>query len=158
MPATEPDAVQQEIRIAAPPETVFPFFTDPEKMLRWKEIEAALDPRPGGMYRVNITGKDVARGKYVEVPPPSRVVFTWGWEEEGNPVPLGSSTVEVTLTPDGDGTLVRPTHRGLPPDARAPHGEGWAHFLPRLATVAAGGDPGPDPWATSAMRESGPTR
>ena len=78
MPATEPDAVQQEIRIAAPPETVFPFFTDPEKMLRWKGIEAALDPRPGGMYRVNITGKDVAQGKYVEVVPPSRVVFTWG--------------------------------------------------------------------------------
>ena len=27
--------------------------------------------------------------------------------------------------------------------------EGWHHFLPRLATVAGGGDPGPDPWVTN---------
>ena len=28
------DAVEREVRIAARPETVFPFFTDPEKMMR----------------------------------------------------------------------------------------------------------------------------
>ncbi len=30
----ETDAVQREVRIAARQETIFPFFTDPEKMMR----------------------------------------------------------------------------------------------------------------------------
>jgi len=33
----------------ASPETVFAFFTDPEKLTRWLAVEATLDPRPGGM-------------------------------------------------------------------------------------------------------------
>jgi hypothetical protein len=39
------------------------------------------------------------------------------------------------------------THTGLPDAAQcAGHAEGWAHYLDRLAEVAAGRDPGPDPW------------
>ena len=149
MKTEQSDAVQQEIRIEAKPETIFEYFTDPEKMLRWKGIEATLEPRPGGTYRVN--GKDIARGEYVEIERPKRVVFTWGWEAEGHPIPPGSSTVEVTLTPDGEGTLVRLTHRGLPTEAQGAHAEGWQHFLPRLADAAAGRDPGADPWAAEAL-------
>ena len=142
-------AIEQEVRVAARPEIVFSFFVDPARMLQWKGISAELDSRPGGIYRVDVTGEDVARGEYTEVVPYSRVVFTWGWESEGSPVPPGSSTVEVTLTPDGDGTLVRLRHSGLPENASADHAEGWAHYLARLATVAGGGDPGPDPWVVS---------
>jgi hypothetical protein len=40
---------------------------------------------------------------------------------------------------------VRLTHSGLPPEAVPPHELGWAHYVGRLAVVAAGGDPGPDP-------------
>jgi len=138
--------VEISIRIAANPETVFPFSTDPEKMLRWKGVEAALEPRTGGVYRVNM-GRYITRGEYVEVTPYSRVVFTWGWEDEGNPVPPGSSTVEVDLLEDGDGTIVRLRHCGLPTEqARELHGEGWTHYLARLILAAEGGDPGPDPW------------
>lgn len=138
--------VVREVRIAARPETIFPFFTDPAKMVRWKGVSADLDPRPGGLYRVDVTGSAVARGHYVEVSPPTRVVFTWGWEGDAK-VPPGSSTVEVTLIPDGDGTIVRLRHLGLALGERGSQGEGWAHYLPRLAIAAGGGDPGPDPWA-----------
>ena len=138
-------AVEQEVRIAARPETIFPFFTNPEKMVLWKGIEATLDPRPGGIYRVNVNGGDIARGTYVEVVPYERVVFTWGWEAEGNPVPPGSSTVEVTLTPDGEGTILRLRHFGLSLEVREIHNEGWGHYLSRLTVAAPGGDPGPDP-------------
>ncbi len=144
----ESEAVVLEVRIVARPETIFPFFTDPVRMARWKGVSAELDPRPGGIYRCNVTGGDIARGTYVEVVPNKRVVFTWGWEDAGNPVPPGSSTVEVTLIPDGDGTIVRLRHMDLPKAARAPHTEGWNHFLPRLAAVAEGRDPGPDPWVS----------
>lgn len=147
MAQSESDAVEREVRIAARPETVFPFFTDPSKMILWKGISADLEPRPGGIYRVDMNGRDVARGEYVEVVPYSRVVFTWGWEAEGNPVPPGSSTVEVSLIPDGDGTIVRLRHLGLPVEQRKDHGEGWNHYMARLVIAAEGRDPGPDPWA-----------
>jgi len=128
--------------VAAPPEAVFEFFTDPNKIVRWKGQEAEAVPAVGGIYRVNIDGH-VTRGEFVELDPPRRVAFTWGWEE-GGPVPPGSSTVVVDLVPDGDGTLVRLTHRGLPREMREVHGHGWDRFLPRLAVAAGGGDPGPE--------------
>ena len=141
--------VEREVRIAARPETVFEFFTDPEKMVLWKGRKANLDPQPGGIYRVEMGDRIIARGEYVEVDAPNRVVFTWGWEgqESAGPhgVPPGSSRVEVTLDPDGDGTLVRLRHLELPEEARAPHGEGWDLYLGRLVVAAAGGDPGTDP-------------
>ena len=140
--------VEREVRIAARPETVFEFFTDPDKMILWKGRRAELDPQPGGVYRVEMAEKIVARGSYVEIDAPSRVVFTWGWEgqEPGeNAVPPGSSRVEVSLEPDGEGTLVRLRHVDLPEEARQIHGEGWDLYLGRLAIAAAGGDPGADP-------------
>ena len=143
----ETDYVEKEVRIAARPEVVFEFFTDPVKMVRWKGVDAMLDPRPGGVYRVNVTGKEIAVGEYVEIVPHSRIVLTWGWE--GSPIAPGSTRVEITLTPDGEGTILRLRHSGLAGEAALQHAEGWEHFLPRLALAAAGGDPGPDPWVES---------
>jgi uncharacterized protein YndB with AHSA1/START domain len=151
MSLADAPAVEREIRIAARPEVIFGYFTDPIKLMRWKGVAAELDPRPGGIFRVNVTGREIARGEFVEVIPFSRIVFTWGWEGEGSPVPPGASTVEVNLVPDGNGTIVRLNHRGLPAAAAASHASGWEHFLPRLAKVASGGDPGPDPWASSGV-------
>jgi len=145
--------VEREVRIEAPPDVVFKFFVEPEQMIRWTGVEATLDPRPGGIYRVNVTGEDVARGEYVEVSPNERVVFTWGWEADGHPVPPGSSTVEITLVPDRGATIVRLRHSGLPGGPEDQHGEGWDHYLARLAVAAVGGDPGVDPWVQSGDRQ-----
>ena len=144
--------VEREIRIAARPETVFDFFVDPEKMVNWKGRRAELDPRPGGVYRVEISDQAIASGEYAEIDAPSRVVFTWGWEgqETGeHAVPPGSSRVEIELTPDGDGTLVRLRHLDLPEQSREIHGQGWDMYLGRLAAAAEGRDPGSDPNAAS---------
>jgi len=143
--ATQAGAVVCEMEIAAAPETVFAFFTDPELMVRWMGEEATLAPHPGGACRIRVHGDNVARGEYVAVEPPSRVVFTWGWENEDSPVPPGSSTVEVVLAPSRVGTVVTLSHGGLPVEAREPHGAGWTHYLARLAIAGTGGDPGPDP-------------
>lgn len=148
MTDTKTEAVEREVRIRARPETIFPFLVDSEQMVRWMGVAADADPRPGGIYRVDIDAADhVARGEFVEVSPPTRVVFTWGWEAEDSAVRPGGSTVEVTLTSDGDHTIVRLVHSGLPhKDSADAHTTGWEHYLPRLEVVAAGGDPGPDPW------------
>lgn len=144
MTVEERNAIRREIRVAARPETIFGLLTDPAKYVRWKGALAELDARPGGIYRVQLNSHDIARGRYVEVVPYSRVVFTWGWEG-GGPVPPGSSTVEITFTPDGDGTIVRLVHRDLPDEARDKHLQGWELYLNRLAVAATGRDPGPDP-------------
>ena len=138
--------IERELRIDANPETVFEFFTNPEKMVRWKGRAATLDPRPGGVYRIEMNAETIVAGEYVEVDPPHRVVFTWGWEGGYASTPPGSSTVEITLTPDGDGTLVRLVHSGLPnAESVAAHADGWDMYLGRLSIAAAGGDAGPDP-------------
>src|SRR5215213_5755555 len=118
-------------------------------MLRWMGVAATLDASPGGDFRVAINASAVAAGRFVEVDPPRRLVFTWGWDAPDHPIPPGSSTVEVELTPDGTGTLLRLRHRDLPADALGDHGHGWQHFLARLAIAATGGDPGPDAFAAT---------
>ena len=83
-------------------------------------------------------------GEYVEVVPLQKVVFTFGWEQDGHQIPPGSTTIEISLHPEGDKTRVRLVHRGLPDDAISDHGRGWAHYLGRLAITATGGDAGAD--------------
>ena len=134
----------REIMIDATPETIWPFLTDPEKHIEWDGTVAELDPRPGGVYRVLVADQFQSAGEYVEVDPMKKVVFTFGWEQAGHLIPPGSTTVEITLQPEGDKTRVRLVHRGLPDDAAEDHGKGWAHYMQRLAVRAAGGDPGPD--------------
>jgi uncharacterized protein YndB with AHSA1/START domain len=143
---TEP--VVKEVRIDASPETVFTFFTEPDKLTRWLASEATLDPRPGGINHQthpsdteNPRGPYYMRGEFVEVVFPSRVVFTWGFENADVGVEPGQSTVEVTLAPDGNGTRLRLVHRDLPESERAPHDGGWEEMLSRLAIAATGGDP-----------------
>ena len=104
-----------------------------------------LEPWPGGKYAVNVSGREPVSGKVLEIIPERRLVFSWGWEDGSLPLSPGQSTVEITLQPDGEGTRLRLTHNGLPPDIRAFHRRGWDYALPRLAAVAAGRDPGPDP-------------
>ena len=48
----ETSAVEHHITVAARPEVVFSYFTDPTKMVRWMGSEATLDPRPGGICRI----------------------------------------------------------------------------------------------------------
>ena len=147
---TETVAIEREVLIEASPETVWEFLVDPEKMVRWMGQFAELEPHPGGLYRVGVIPGHVARGEFVELDPPHRLVFTWGWEEgEDGPgaVPPGASTVEIELTADGNGTRLHFTHRDLPGAERAEsHAHGWDHYLSRLVTAATGGDPGVDPW------------
>jgi uncharacterized protein YndB with AHSA1/START domain len=134
----------REILIDATPETIWPFLTDPGKHVEWDGTVAEIDPRPGGIYRVLVAGQFQSAGEYVEVVPQEKVVFTFGWDQEGHPIPPGSTTVEITLHAEGDKTRVRLVHRGLPDDAIDDHTHGWDHYLSRLATAAIGGDPGPD--------------
>ena len=142
--------VRRETQVAAPPATVFAFLTDPQKILSWMGAEADTDAHPGGLYLVkDIAGRPgrTARGEFREVVPVHRLAYSFGWDGSAV-VPPGSSLVEIDLLDEQpEGTLLRLTHTGLPnAEQCAGHAEGWAHYLDRLVEVAAGRDPGPDPW------------
>jgi uncharacterized protein YndB with AHSA1/START domain len=175
----ETSVVEHEVRVAAQPEVVFSYFTDPAKMVRWMGSEATLDPRPGGMCRIVFRPSEpraeflrttygaideppteptetgdagVISGNFVEVEPYRRIALTWGWEQELFAMPPASTAVEVSFESEAGATLVRLTHRRLPAPAVEFHRAGWEHYLPRLAITAAGGDPGPDPWSADEPR------
>lgn len=146
MGVSEIDSVVCEIHIAALPETVFAYFTQSDLYARWMGTSAQLDARPGGAYAIDFNPAAHARGTFLEVIPHSRIVFTFGWEGGMNPVPPGSSTVEVTLTATEDGTHVRLVHRGLRQiEPREEHRTGWELYLSRLKAIATGAEVGPDP-------------
>jgi uncharacterized protein YndB with AHSA1/START domain len=124
---------------------VFDYFTKPDAILRWMGDHAVLDPRPGGQFTLDINGVPV-RGRYLAVDRPHRLLLSWG-HAGSDRLPPGASTVGVTLTPHDGGTTVTIVHTGLPASEAGQHRLGWRHFLDRLVIVAAGGNPGPDPWA-----------
>ena len=142
----ETEPLRNQVRIAAPPELVFAYFTDPARVVSWMGVAALLDPRPGGTFRVDVNGRHVVISEYLELDPPDRVVFTWGYEGPEPFVEPGSTRVEVTLERDGEATLLTLTHHGLAGDARDAHAGGWSHYLARLGPVAAGRPSEPDPW------------
>ena len=132
--------VEQEVVIDASMQTVYDHLTKPELFVRWMAPDATLEPRPGGRVTWRHENGDVVAGQYVELDPPRRVVFTYGWDRPEVGIPHGSTTVEITLTaesPEGPTTLTL-VHRGLPEPQVAPHSGGWTHYLARLARAAQG--------------------
>jgi uncharacterized protein YndB with AHSA1/START domain len=127
--------VEREIFIALPPEEVFRYLVEPALMARWIGLSHDLDPRPGGRFRVEVSRGNIASGRYVEVIPPWRVAFTWGWESEDadlSLVPPGASLVEVDLKAKDGGTLLRLRHSRLPADLAGRHHERWSFYLANL--------------------------
>jgi uncharacterized protein YndB with AHSA1/START domain len=146
--ATETKVYERTLSIDASPETVWEFLVDPEKLMRWKGINADLDPQPGGIYYCEVIPGHKARGEFVELDKPNRLVFTFGWDGNED-VPPGSSTIEIDLATEGDGTSLRFVHNLPNAEAVSSHTHGWDHYLPRLELAAAGKDPGADEWVTN---------
>lgn len=147
MTTTTDDIVRVAIRIAATPETVWTFLAQPDRFAAWIGAFAgqpplpgtSIDPQPGGKLRVAYPGgRNTALGEVLELEPPRRILFSWGYSEEAQGVPAGSTRVEITLTPIAGGTRVELCHTGLPtPQHRDGHRGGWTHYLSMLALQAA---------------------
>lgn len=135
-----------ERHVAAEPAAVYAYLTDSDRWAQWQGEAATIEAVPGGLFRILMGNGMCARGQFVELVPDKRVVFTWGWIDLPD-LPPGSTTVEIDLEHQGDGTLIRLTHRDLPADHADVHRAGWEHYVARLGVCTTGGDPGPDPGA-----------
>ena len=131
--------IDRTIEIRAPRETVFRYFTDSARFAAWWGDGSAIDPRPGGKVRIRYPNGVVASGEVVEIDPPARIVFTYGYEAEGNPIPPGGSRVTIRLDPLEEGTAVALRHESA--DAPAPvgaeHVQGWRYQMAVFANVVA---------------------
>lgn len=128
------DPYSHSVHVAAEPDQVFDYFTRPEAIVRWMGDYAVLDPQPGGEFTLDINGVPV-RGEYLEVERPRRLVISWG-HAGSDLLPPGSSTVEITLTAEHDGTTVRVLHHNLPDVEAQKHAVGWRYFLQRLVEAS----------------------
>ena len=128
---TATTTIEQTVRIDAPPELVWSFWTDPDRITEWWGTGTAFDVEPGGALRIELADGPVMCGTIEALEPPNRLVFTFGWEGNapGEPLAPGSTVVEVTLTPDGDGTLLALRHSDMPLTHAADHERGWRLFV-----------------------------
>jgi uncharacterized protein YndB with AHSA1/START domain len=128
-----------EVMIAAPAEAVWEHLTTAEGLVRWVGPDAVADPVPGGTLRWTHANGATVIGRFVEVVPHRRIVFTYGWEDGRLGVGPGSTTVQIDLEERDGVTTLRLVHHGLPPHAVADHERGWAYFLDMLRTTVASG-------------------
>ena len=132
--------IERTIRIAASPETVWTFWTEPQRLAEWWGTDAEVEAEPGGLFRVVMGHGPVMRGAFTELDPPRRLVFTFGWEHNapGEPLAPGTTRVEVTMTPEAGGTVLVLRHYDMPTTHSPEHEKGWSYFLgDRLAAAAA---------------------
>ncbi len=140
------DELRLERLIAAPPEELFRLWTTPELLVTWWGPEGvdipehSFDIRPGGNWRTTMRQPDGTRntvsGKYLEIDPPRRLVFTWAWEDAQGV--RGHETivdVRFELMPGGT-RLVLHQARFVDEESRNRHQRGWSSSFDCLARAA----------------------
>jgi uncharacterized protein YndB with AHSA1/START domain len=136
--------VDRRVFIDAPPHEVYELLTDAELLVEWMAPVAQADRRVGGTITWTHANGDTVAGKFLELVPFRRIVFSYGWDRADVGVPPGSTTVEIELRPRDGGTELHLIHRGLTAQMADAHNGGWTNYLARLTAAAEGRDPGPD--------------
>lgn len=124
------------VTIKAAPEVVFGFFTDSARWAAWWGAGSSIDARPGGRVLVVHPGAAEASGEVLEVDPPDRITFTYGYAS-GKPFGPGTTRVTIRLQPHAGGTELHLTHE-FPSDAgREEHVQGWRYQLSLFSNLVA---------------------
>lgn len=107
-----PFSVDRDILICATRDTAFRHFTDP---VRWQAWLASA-------------GQD-ARTTVLEVEPPHRIVFAFGYDRAGASLPPDSSRVTITLSDRPGGTRVLLQHHVATAALRDELVAGWRYLM-----------------------------
>ena len=131
-----PYRLDRTILIRASRDTVFTFFTDSERWASWWGVGSRIESRPGGRMLIRHPNAVEASGEVLEVAPPERIVFTYGYES-GPISPPGSSRVTIALDACPQGTRLHLTHEFPGAEARDEHEQGWRYQLAVFGNVVA---------------------
>jgi uncharacterized protein YndB with AHSA1/START domain len=129
-----PYRLERTVLIRADRAIVFSFFTNSDRWASWWGAGSRIDARPGGQLLIRHPNAVEASGEVVEVNPPERIVFTYGYAN-GKPSPPGSSRVTIRLEPAPRGTLLHLVHDFADLEARDEHVQGWRYQLSVFANV-----------------------
>ena len=131
---------------------VFTANTEPRQLAKWwgpKGFEAPgleINLRVGGSYRIAMQPPDTSlfhlSGGFLEIEPPSRLVYTFRWDE---PDPDDRETVVTISLEDMGESTVMTVDQGLfaTEGRRSLHLQGWTESLDRLHDLLS--KPGPAP-------------
>jgi len=147
-----PDAIEKEILIAAPVETVYRVITEPALISQWFSDAAELDPSPGGEGRLTFEDRATSQRMVVRLQvqaadPPYRFSFRWDYPDGAQPHEGNAPLVEFALAAEGAGTRLRVTESGFsalqkPEQDKATyidvHDKGWDLHLASLRDYVAG--------------------
>jgi uncharacterized protein YndB with AHSA1/START domain len=131
--------------IAADLKTVFDAWTQPEHIKKWSAPEgmdvpiSEVDLTVGGRVHLQMRnaegGTHNARGIYQEIDRPTRLVYSWEWDEHPD---HGQSLITVEFKAVDGGTEVTMVHSGLPDETSVTdHEGGWTSCLNRLEALYA---------------------
>ncbi len=137
------EALLVERTFQAPAQAVFDAWTSEEVMRRWfhgqhewETPEAYVDLRLGGAVRVvmrdPIKGTEYGGGgHYTEIDPPTRLVFTWTWDDDAR-----ETLIELDFEEVAGATTVRLTHSSLrDQESVLSHEDGWNACFDNLKRV-----------------------
>lgn len=135
---TEARTLRMERDFKVSPERLFEAFTNPEHVMGWWGPEGLstpiveIDLREGGNWLTTMVGSDggsyTASGIYKIIERPNRLVYTWGWVEDGQRG--ADSTVDLTFTQIEGGTRLTMVHSVFETvEERDDHSGGWASSL-----------------------------
>lgn len=121
-------------------------LTDPERLRRWFGVVEG-DLRLGGAFHIYVAADDIeSTGRVEACEPPRRLLLTNRETDEsfqrGQGVPPFDAHIEVTLSPDGDRTILVIEVRGMPLDKIAFYGAGWQIHAESLGGDIAGRERG----------------
>lgn len=128
--------MERFVDIQASPETVFRFFSDSARWARWWGTGSTIEARPGGKVYIRHPNGMETVGEVLEVSPPRRIVFSYGFPS-GKPIPPGGSRVTVQLEACPHGTRLHLVHEFSDPAQRDHHIQGWRFQLSQFANVVA---------------------
>jgi len=121
-------SLERTVFIRATRDTVFRFFTESARWASWWGDGSTIDPRPGGAVLIRLPGGASVTGEVLELNPPERIVFTYGFAS-GAPIPPGGSRVTIRLEPQDDGTRLTLTHEFAEAGLRDDFQQGWRYQL-----------------------------
>jgi uncharacterized protein YndB with AHSA1/START domain len=120
-------------------------ITDPDRLARWYgQVDGDL--RLGGAFRMYLEGADIeSTGRVEACEAPRRLLVTTRETDEsyrkGQGAPPFDQVTEVTLTADGDQTILVIEIQGMPLDKIADYGAGWQVHAEHLAAYLTGREP-----------------
>jgi uncharacterized protein YndB with AHSA1/START domain len=124
--------IRMEDRFATDRESLWAALTDPSRLARWiSQVDGDL--RPGGEFHArHIDGGFEGTGRINACEPPSHLVLTMR-DVDPQPGQPEETVIDVTLTSDGDDTILVLEERRLPVNLLAAYGTGVQIHVENLA-------------------------